>query len=50
MGTVSLIQNTNLSTQPICSFDWNMDKMGLAVCAAFDQTIRVVITTRLNTL
>jgi hypothetical protein len=48
-GTVSLVQNTNLSTQPICAFDWNTDKLGLGVCAAFDQTVSVVITTRLNT-
>ena len=31
MGTVSLIQNVTLSTQPICSFDWNSDKV--CVCA-----------------
>lgn len=50
MGSVSLLQNVTLSTQPICGFDWSPDKMGLAVCGAFDQTLRVVIVTKLNLL
>ena len=49
-GTVSLLQNVTLSTQPIASFDWSPDKEGLAVCTAFDQTLRVVIVTKLKTL
>lgn len=48
-GTVSLLQNSTLSTQPISSLDWSPDKLGLAVCTAFDQTVRVLITTKLNT-
>ncbi|XP_074657007.1 dynein axonemal assembly factor 10-like [Tubulanus polymorphus] len=48
-GTVSLLQNATLSTQPISSFDWSPDKQGLAVCTSFDQTLRVVIVTKLNT-
>lgn len=47
-GTVSLLQNVLMSTQPISSFDWSPDKEGLCVCVAFDQTIRVLITTKLN--
>ena len=31
MGTVSLVQNVTLSTQPICSFDWNADKVCFGV-------------------
>ncbi|XP_055880420.1 dynein axonemal assembly factor 10-like [Biomphalaria glabrata] len=49
-GTVDLLQNVTLSTQPISSYDWSPDKMGLSVCTAFDQTIRVIICTKLNTL
>lgn len=49
MGSVSLAQNVTLSTQPISSFDWSPDKMGLCVCTAFDQTLRVLIVTKLNT-
>lgn len=49
-GSVSLLQNAVLSTQPICGFDWSPDKLGLAVCVAFDQSLRVIINTKLNTL
>ncbi|CAG2213674.1 WD repeat-containing protein 92 [Mytilus edulis] len=47
-GTVNLLQNVMMSTQPISSFDWSPDKEGLCVCTAFDQTLRVLITTKLN--
>lgn len=47
-GTLSLLQNVTLSTQPINAFDWSPDKEGLCVCSAFDQTIRVLIVTKLN--
>lgn len=47
-GTVNLLQNVTMSTQPISSFDWSPDKEGLCVCTAFDQTLRVLITTKLN--
>lgn len=50
VGTLELLQNITLSTQPISSFDWSTDKPGLAVCTAFDQTLRVLIVTKLNTL
>lgn len=49
-GTVQLVQNAVMSTQPINSFDWSPDKEGLCVCTAFDQTVRVVIVTKLKTL
>lgn len=47
-GTLTMLKATTLSQQPVNSFDWNVDMEGLAVCGAFDQTIRVLITTRLN--
>lgn len=47
-GSVSLLQNVTLSTQPISSLDWSPDKSGLCVCSAFDQTVRVLIVTKLN--
>ena len=50
VGTVSLIQNTTLASQPISSLDWSPDKLGLAVCTSFDQTFRVIIITKLNTV
>ena len=50
VGTVQSVQNVIMSSQPIASLDWSPDKMGLAVCTAFDQTFRVIIVTKLNTL
>lgn len=50
IGSLNLIQNCTLSTQPISSLDWSPDKTGLALCTSFDQTFRVVIVTKLNTL
>jgi len=49
-GTLQLVQNTVLSTQPISSFDWSPDKEGLCVCSSFDQMLRVLIVTRLKQL
>lgn len=49
-GTLELIQSTVVSTQPVCAFDWSPDRIGLAVCGAFDQAVRVVIATKLNLL
>lgn len=47
-GELSLIQNSTLTEQPITSFDWCPEKIGLAVCSSFDQSIRALITTKLN--
>lgn len=49
-GNVQLLQNAMLSTQPICGFDWSPDKLGLGVCTAFDQSLRIIIATKLNCL
>lgn len=47
-GTVSLLQDITLSTQPIAGFDWSPDKRGLSVAASYDQSFRVIIVTKLN--
>ncbi|XP_069464246.1 dynein axonemal assembly factor 10 isoform X1 [Ambystoma mexicanum] len=47
-GSVALLQNVTLSTQPISSIDWSPDKQGLCICTSFDQTVRVLIVTKLN--
>lgn len=47
-GSLSQLQSVTLSNQPVCSFDWCADKLGLAVCVAFDQTVRLLIVTKLN--
>ena len=49
-GSVNLLHNVTLSTQPISTFDWCADKEGLGVCTSFDQSVRVMIVTKLNTL
>jgi hypothetical protein len=49
-GSLSLLQNVGLSTQPISSFSWSTDKLGLAVSTSFDQTLRVIVVTKLNNL
>lgn len=50
MGNVELIQDVKLGGQPISAVDWSPDKQGLAVVTGFDQTVRVIIATKLNTL
>lgn len=47
-GTMELLATKNLSTQPICCFDWSPDKEGLCVMGSFDQAIRVAVVTKLN--
>lgn len=37
-----------IAQQPIVSLDWHEDKIGLACLAALDQTVKVVIVTRLD--
>ncbi|CAL8086672.1 unnamed protein product [Calicophoron daubneyi] len=50
IGSLSQLQNVTLATQPVNSLDWCADKLGLAVCVAFDQAIRLLIVTKLNKL
>uniref|UniRef100_A0A646QC37 Dynein axonemal assembly factor 10 n=1 Tax=Hemiscolopendra marginata TaxID=943146 RepID=A0A646QC37_9MYRI len=50
IGNLTQCQNMIVAQQPITGFDWNPDKQGLAVCSSFDQAVRVVIVTKLNTL
>lgn len=47
-GTLNMLHASTVSTQPVHCFDWHPDKLGLAVCGAFDQTVRVLVTTKLN--
>ncbi|ODM94969.1 WD repeat-containing protein 92 [Orchesella cincta] len=48
IGNVDLLQNMTLASQPLSSFDWCPDKLGLAICTGFDQCLRLVIVTKLN--
>lgn len=47
-GSLQQIQKTNVSTQGVPSFDWCPDKIGLAVCSSFDQTIRLLYVSKLQ--
>ncbi|XP_042901354.1 dynein axonemal assembly factor 10 [Parasteatoda tepidariorum] len=49
-GDAHLLQDSVIAPQPISGFDWNSDKLGLAVCSSFDQSLYVLIVTKLNTI
>ena len=49
-GKLQKLQDSQISEQPVSALDWSPDKMGLAVTTAFDQKIRLIIVTKLNTL
>lgn len=48
VGTLEMLNNQTLTTQPIVSLDWNPEKPGLACMAALDQTTKVLLVTKLN--
>ena len=45
---LQMLSTTTLSRKPVHCIDWCPERLGLAVCGALDQTIRVLITTNLN--
>ena len=47
-GSVETIAQTELSSQPICSFDWSADRAGLFTCVALDQCVYVGMATKLE--
>lgn len=47
-GTVHQLNYASVSAQPVCSFDWNRDKEGLACVAAYDQSVQVIVVTATN--
>ncbi|KAI9144023.1 WD repeat-containing protein 92-like protein [Paraphysoderma sedebokerense] len=46
-GNVELLASATIADQPISSFDWSPDKLGLCVFTGFDQAVRVGIVTKL---
>ena len=50
IGQVELIQRQIVASQPISSLDFHPDKCGLAVMSGYDQAVRVVLITKLNTV
>jgi WD40 repeat protein len=47
-GTVEMLNQKELSSQPMISFDWHVNKTGLCVFACLDQSVRVAICTKLH--
>lgn len=47
-GSLKLVHEVGVAEQPITSFNWNADKLGLAASTSFDQTVRVFAVTKLN--
>ena len=45
---LQMLSSSTLSRKPIHCIDWCPERLGLAVCGALDQTIRILITTNLN--
>ena len=47
-GSLEMLNDRKIAQQPIVGFDWNADKIGLGISCALDQTLKVVIVTKLN--
>lgn len=47
-GSLELLNDRQIAQQPIVGFDWSMDKIGLGVSCALDQTLKIIIVTKLN--
>ncbi|KAJ3320848.1 WD repeat-containing protein 92 [Blyttiomyces sp. JEL0837] len=47
-GTIEKLNHATVAEQPVSSFDWSPDKLGLFVFSAFDQQVRVGIVTKLQ--
>lgn len=48
IGSLTVLNTKEITTQPIVGFDWHPDKLGLATLVALDQTVKVYLVTRLN--
>lgn len=47
-GTVEELNKAKIGDQPVNALDWNRNREGLLACSAFDQTIRVMLVTKLS--
>ncbi|KAI3430314.1 hypothetical protein D9Q98_004910 [Chlorella vulgaris] len=50
VGGSQLVCNSVISSQPVSAFDWHSGKAGVFVAAAYDQTVRVGMASRVNAL
>ncbi|KAG5480629.1 hypothetical protein LSCM1_06333 [Leishmania martiniquensis] len=49
-GAVEELNKAKVGDQPINAMDWSRSKEGLAVCVSFDQSIRIMLVTKLGLL
>eukprot|EP00758_Cryptobia_borreli_P010742 Tbor_TRINITY_DN5597_c3_g2::TRINITY_DN5597_c3_g2_i1::g.13326::m.13326 len=47
-GTVMELNKVKIGDQPLNSLDWNRSKEGLLACTSFDQSVRVLLVTKLS--
>eukprot|EP00744_Colponema_vietnamica_P011612 GILI01016329.1.p1 GENE.GILI01016329.1~~GILI01016329.1.p1 ORF type:complete len:404 (+),score=26.34 GILI01016329.1:40-1212(+) len=47
-GTIEELNKVKVGDQPINSIDWNKSKEGLLACTSFDQSIRIMLVTKLS--
>jgi hypothetical protein len=48
MGKLELLNQRDICQQPVSAFDWNKSKIGLGVLCGLDQTVKILITTKLE--
>jgi hypothetical protein len=48
IGDIELLNDKKTANQPVVGFDFNTSKTGLAVQVALDQTVKILILTKLN--
>ena len=47
---IEKLQESQVAEQPVSSFDWSPDMLGLAVSTSFDQKVRILAFTNLDKL
>lgn len=47
-GTIQELNKVKIGDQPVNALDWNRSREGLLACAAFDQTLRIMLVTKLS--
>lgn len=47
-GAIEELNKVKVGDQPINALDWNTSKEGLLACASFDQSVRVMLVTKLG--
>lgn len=47
-GTLELLNARVISTQPLVALDWSADQLGLACAACLDQSVRVLVVSKLE--